>query len=87
MERVLPVVAEIAGRCAPQTIFTRFIPPMKPADSRDLVRGSRGRMRGASMLGTAIVDHRSLRGFLGTSLWPDAWRRRTAEPYQQLVNR
>jgi nicotinamidase-related amidase len=32
MERVAPVVAELAGRFAPQTIFTRFITPDKPQD-------------------------------------------------------
>jgi nicotinamidase-related amidase len=32
MARVLPVVAEIAERHAAQTIFTRFIPPLRPED-------------------------------------------------------
>jgi len=32
MARVLPVVAEIAGRHASQTVFTRFIPPVDPED-------------------------------------------------------
>jgi nicotinamidase-related amidase len=32
MERTLPVIAEIAGRHAPQTVFTRFIPPITPED-------------------------------------------------------
>jgi nicotinamidase-related amidase len=30
MDRVLPVAAEIAGRHAAETIFTRFIPPANP---------------------------------------------------------
>lgn len=30
MERVLPVVAEIAGRFAERTVFTRFITPARP---------------------------------------------------------
>ena len=32
MDRVLPVITEIAQRHAPQTLFTRFIPPANPAD-------------------------------------------------------
>jgi hypothetical protein len=32
MERVLPVVAEIAGRFPQRTVFTRFITPAKPED-------------------------------------------------------
>ena len=32
MTRVLPVVEEIAGRHASQTVFTRFIPPAKAED-------------------------------------------------------
>ena len=32
MERTLPVVSEIAERHAARTIFTRFIPPLKPED-------------------------------------------------------
>jgi len=32
MSRVLPVVSELAGRHPERTIFTRFIPPPKPAD-------------------------------------------------------
>jgi nicotinamidase-related amidase len=32
MERVLPVVAEIAGRFPERTVFTRFITPKKPED-------------------------------------------------------
>src|SRR3954468_12430814 len=32
MERVLPVVAEIAGRFPERTVFTRFITPERPAD-------------------------------------------------------
>jgi nicotinamidase-related amidase len=32
MERVLPVVAELAGRHPERTVFTRFIPPEKPTD-------------------------------------------------------
>jgi nicotinamidase-related amidase len=32
MKRVLPVVAEIAGRHAERTIFTRFIPPTAPEE-------------------------------------------------------
>ena len=32
MSRVLPVVGEIAGRHAAQTVFTRFIPPARPDD-------------------------------------------------------
>src|SRR5438105_8064108 len=32
MRRVLPVVAEIAGRHAERTVFTRFIPPRHPDD-------------------------------------------------------
>lgn len=33
MDRVLPVVAEIAGRRPRQTVFTRFIPPDRPEDA------------------------------------------------------
>ena len=32
MERVLPVVAEIASRFPERTVFTRFITPRKPED-------------------------------------------------------
>ena len=32
MERVLPVVAEIAGRFPERTVFTRFITPCRPED-------------------------------------------------------
>jgi nicotinamidase-related amidase len=32
MERVLPVVAEIAERAPDRTVFTRFIPPYRPED-------------------------------------------------------
>jgi len=32
MERVLPVVVELAGRFPERTIFTRFIPPQRPDD-------------------------------------------------------
>jgi nicotinamidase-related amidase len=32
MERVLPVVAELAGRYPERTVFTRFITPAQPAD-------------------------------------------------------
>jgi nicotinamidase-related amidase len=32
MERVLPVVAEIAGRFPERTVFTRFITPARPED-------------------------------------------------------
>jgi len=32
MERVVPVVAEIAGRFPERTVFTRFIPPVRPDD-------------------------------------------------------
>jgi nicotinamidase-related amidase len=32
MERVLPVVAEIAGRFPERTVFTRFITPPRPTD-------------------------------------------------------
>jgi nicotinamidase-related amidase len=33
MKRVLPFVAEIAGRHARRTIFTRFMPPSEPSDA------------------------------------------------------
>jgi nicotinamidase-related amidase len=32
MPRVLPIIEEIAGRHAGQTVFTRFIPPARPED-------------------------------------------------------
>jgi nicotinamidase-related amidase len=32
MERVLPVITEIAGRFPERTVFTRFITPMRPED-------------------------------------------------------
>jgi nicotinamidase-related amidase len=32
MERVLPVIVEIAGRYATRTVFTRFITPLNPTD-------------------------------------------------------
>jgi nicotinamidase-related amidase len=32
MDRVLPVVAELAGRHPERTVFTRFIPPAQPTD-------------------------------------------------------
>jgi nicotinamidase-related amidase len=38
MERVLPVIVEIAGRYATRTVFTRFITPLNPTD-----RPGRGR--------------------------------------------
>jgi nicotinamidase-related amidase len=34
MERVLPTVAQIAGRAPERTVFTRFIPPFRPEDMR-----------------------------------------------------
>jgi len=34
MGRVLPLVVEIAERQAARTVFTRFIPPAQPGDSR-----------------------------------------------------
>jgi nicotinamidase-related amidase len=33
MKRVLPLVAEIAGRHPDHTVFTRFIPPSEPAEA------------------------------------------------------
>jgi nicotinamidase-related amidase len=32
MDRVLPVVVELAGRHPERTVFTRFIPPVQPTD-------------------------------------------------------
>jgi nicotinamidase-related amidase len=32
MDRVLPVVSELAGRYPERTVFTRFIPPERPTD-------------------------------------------------------
>jgi nicotinamidase-related amidase len=32
MERVLPIVAELAERAPEHTVFTRFIPPFRPED-------------------------------------------------------
>jgi nicotinamidase-related amidase len=39
MERVLPVVAEIAERAPDRTVFTRFIPPYRPEDMPGTWRG------------------------------------------------
>lgn len=38
MERVLPQAAKLAVRYPQRTIFTRFIPPMRPEDRRDAWR-------------------------------------------------
>src|SRR5690349_10307066 len=32
MDRVVPVVAELAGRFPERTVFTRFITPLRPSD-------------------------------------------------------
>jgi nicotinamidase-related amidase len=39
MERVLPIVAEIAERAPERTVFTRFIPPFRPEDMPGTWRG------------------------------------------------
>jgi len=48
MERVLPVVAEIAERAPERTIFTRFIPPFRPEDMPGMWRGYYERWREAT---------------------------------------
>ena len=48
MERVLPVVAEIAARAPDRTVFTRFIPPYRPEDMPGTWRGYYERWREAT---------------------------------------
>ncbi len=48
MERVLPVVAEIAERAPHRTVFTRFIPPYLPEDMPGTWRGYYERWREAT---------------------------------------
>jgi nicotinamidase-related amidase len=48
MERVLPVVAEIAERAPERTAFTRFIPPFRPEDMPGTWRGYYERWREAT---------------------------------------
>jgi nicotinamidase-related amidase len=48
MERVLPVVAEIAERAPDRTVFTRFIPPYRPDDMPGTWRGYYERWREAT---------------------------------------
>lgn len=48
MERVLPVVAEIAGRFPERTVFTRFITPERPADMPGMWQRYYGRWRHAT---------------------------------------
>jgi nicotinamidase-related amidase len=48
MERVLPVVAEIAGRFPERTVFTRFITPERPADMPGMWQRYYGRWRQAT---------------------------------------
>ena len=48
MERVLPVVAEIAERAPDRTVFTRFIPPYRPEDMPGTWRGYYERWREAT---------------------------------------
>jgi nicotinamidase-related amidase len=57
MDRVLPVVCELAGRFAERTVFTRFIPPEKPTDlpgmwqrRRPGIQGDRGEGRRLQLL-------------------------------------
>ena len=48
MRRVLPVIAELAGRHPERTIFTRFIPPQKPTDMPGMWQRYYGRWREAT---------------------------------------
>jgi len=48
MERVLPVVAEIAGRFPARTVFTRFITPTQPSDMPGMWRRYYDRWREAT---------------------------------------
>jgi nicotinamidase-related amidase len=57
MERVRPLVAEIAGRHAAATIFTRFIPPARPQDMTGAWRGFYERWREFT---TDVIDPRLL---------------------------
>jgi nicotinamidase-related amidase len=48
MERVLPVVAELAGRHPARTVFTRFITPRRPDDMPGMWQRYYTRWRGAT---------------------------------------
>jgi nicotinamidase-related amidase len=48
MRRVLPVIAELAGRHPERTIFTRFIPPQKPTDMPGMWQRYYGQWREAT---------------------------------------
>jgi nicotinamidase-related amidase len=52
MDRVLPVVTELAGRHPDRTVFTRFIPPERATDMPVCGSGitGGGRLQRASML-------------------------------------
>jgi nicotinamidase-related amidase len=57
MERVLPVVAEIAGRYPERTVFTRFITPPRPAEMPGMWRRYYERWRAATR---ERIDHHLL---------------------------
>jgi nicotinamidase-related amidase len=48
MDRVLPVVAELAGRHPERTVFTRFIPPERASDMPGMWQRYYTRWRGAT---------------------------------------
>ena len=58
MERVLPVVAEVAERVPERTVFTRFIPPFRPEDMPGTWRGyyERWRMATREHLDPRLLD-------------------------------
>jgi nicotinamidase-related amidase len=58
MPRVLPVVAEIAGRFPERTAFTRFITPQRPEDMPGMWRGYYEKWRGATreLIDPGLID-------------------------------
>ena len=48
MDRVLPVVSELAGRYPDRTVFTRFIPPERPTDMPGMWQQYYNRWRAAT---------------------------------------
>ncbi len=54
MERVLPVVAEIAGRFPARTVFTRFITPTQPSDMPGMWQRYHDRWREATAASASI---------------------------------
>ncbi|MFB9949462.1 cysteine hydrolase family protein [Rhizobium puerariae] len=58
MQRVREPVAAIAGACPAETIFTRFVPPLRPSDASGSWRGyyEKWSMMTRGRLGDGMVD-------------------------------